>query len=710
MADGARMLGKRLLVIEDDSDSLRALSELLRGAGHEVLTAETGREGLKVLHAGTALDLVLLDFWLPDMTGHAFLATRTRWPGALSLPVLLVTGDDAWIDEHRDLRQLGVVGLLRKPLDPQQLLNAVEHASSHGLDTNVETMPSLRPAEVTVASSLGPGRQARRLSDMLVRASELLARSADVHAQLRDLAKLIVPGLADFCLIERSDNGVTRRQVLCVQHENPGKERELRALAERPQGLLPHANRVLDLGQPLWHETVSDEVLESLCHSDADLTALRRLGCDSLIVVPMLARGRVFGSMIWACSAQSRHYTRAHLETATDLAHRIALALDNDELSRSAREALRAREELLAMLSHNLRTPLSSISAIATKSLQSAATAADAEAASSILRSTRRMERQIRDLLDYAQLQAGSLRVALSKQRLSDLMRRAIESNRAAAQRHSLELEIDETARELDVLCDAERIMQVLASLIANALRATPNQGRITVRLSKAGMQARVSVSDSGEGLSVEETASLFERATDSAQSSDPAQNSELGLWIARGLIEAHGGQLWAQSEAGQGSTFFFSLNIGAQTTRPSAGAASVAPILLVDDDVAFRRELQEILVERGYSVETADNGWQAWSYLQANAPPALILLDLMMPVMDGWELHAAIKSHPMLAAVPTVIVSCLDRHRIEPSLADAQGYIEKPIRTAQLFDIVQRHVSSPLIARAGSLRPDMIE
>ena len=123
------MLGKRLLVIEDDRDCLQVVSELLTRAGYEVVGVETGREGLRLLHGSTSFDLVLLDFWLPDMTGHALLGTRTRWPGALSLPVILVTGDDAWVDEHRDLRQLGVVGLLRKPLDGTELVRASEKPS-----------------------------------------------------------------------------------------------------------------------------------------------------------------------------------------------------------------------------------------------------------------------------------------------------------------------------------------------------------------------------------------------------------------------------------------------------------------------------------------------------------------------------------------------------------------------------------------------------
>jgi CheY-like chemotaxis protein len=289
---------------------------------------------------------------------------------------------------------------------------------------------------------------------------------------------------------------------------------------------------------------------------------------------------------------------------------------------------------------------------------------------------------------------------------LTELLRGAIESSRPLAAKHALVLDVDDTARELEVLCDRERITQVLANLIGHAVRVSPPQSRITLRLSRSDGEARISVSDSGPGMSAEQIAQLFEsfRARDAGLES--RHDASIGLYIARGLVEAHGGRMTVQSDASGGSTFSFTLGASEQP-EIAAETPGLRPILLVDDDFAFRRELQEILRERGYSVETADNGWQAWSYLQANSPPALILLDLMMPVMDGWELHAAIKSHPVLATVPTVIVSCLDRYRIEPSLADAQGYIEKPIRTAQLFDIVQRHVSGPALLRAQSLRPE---
>jgi signal transduction histidine kinase/ActR/RegA family two-component response regulator len=419
--------------------------------------------------------------------------------------------------------------------------------------------------------------------------------------------------------------------------------------------------------------------------------------------VPMVARRRVFGTLICASACERRRYTRAHLEAVTDLAHRIALALDNEQLLALAQNASRAREELLALLSRDLRTPLTSIIAAATRALQAAPTN---EPATTVLRNARRMEGQIRDLLDYAQLEAGSLRIELRKERLADLLKRTVEASQQQAGKHSLELEIDADVRESEVACDPGRIRQVVSALVEHALRVSKPASHIGVRLSDVEGELQITVQDAAQSMNADQIARLFECSRHVAgQPHDDAQPG-LRLCIARGLVEAHGGHMWIETHPRGGNAYHFTLRSSSpQALAPGLGMHR--PILLVDSDLAFRRELQEILTERGYRVETADNGWQAWNYLQANPPPALILLDLMMPVMDGWELHAAIKSHPELASVPTVIVSGLDRYRIEASLSDAQGYIEKPIRTAQLFEVVQRHVSSPAPRRAQSIRPE---
>jgi signal transduction histidine kinase/DNA-binding response OmpR family regulator len=686
-------IGKTLLVIEDDADHREAVARVLRGAGHEVLSAATGRDGLKILHGGTRPDLILLDFWLPDMTGHAFLESKARWPGGRAFPVLLVTGDDAWIDEQRDLEQLGVVGLLAKPLEAAQLLTAVER------DYLVSAEP-LIPAEAAVGddeelvtrSAAALGKRARRFADLLVRASEILAHGSEVEVALRELLRLIVPGLADWCVIERIDGG--RASALAFAHEDSELEQKLRGLLGNDGRVLRGVEQVMKKGVGELHAEISDEQLPALTAAPGDLPLLRELGLGSLVIVPVIARRRVFGCMIWASRAPRRYGAR-HLETATDLGHRIALTLDNDQLLKASQRAVRAREELLAIVSHDLRTPLSAIAATASNVLRATQDEGLQREAAVILSNSRRMDRMIRDLLDFSQLEAGSLRVELRRENLAQLVRHAVESARPMAARHRLLVDVTEDAKDLEVLCDRERIFQVMSNLVGNAVKYTEPQGRIKVRLSRLPAEALVSVVDSGRGIAQHELPALFDRYFQGQNRPvlHGPNGAGLGLYIARGLVEAHGGRMWAESAPDEGSTFCFTLPPCEQPQHVE-GTATARPILLVDDDLAFRRELKEILQEHGYCVETADNGWQAWAYLQANPAPALILLDLMMPVMDGWELHAALKSHAELCKVPIVVLSCFDRYRIEPSLEDIQGYIEKPVRTAQLMNIVGQHVS----------------
>ena len=232
---------------------------------------------------------------------------------------------------------------------------------------------------------------------------------------------------------------------------------------------------------------------------------------------------------------------------------------------------------------------------------------------------------------------------------------------------------------------------------------------KVTITRPGGEDELHLTVSHTGQCLSSQQLAGLGQLTTYDHDAKGLVSSSQpaFGLSLARALIEAQGGRFWVQTQLNIGNSFHIALPLSIVHVRDTMHELPPnAVILLVDSDLAFRRELQELLSERGYHVETADNGLQAWQYLLAHSPPALILFDLVLPAMDGWELHAAIKGHTALQHVPTVVVSGLDRYRIEASLPDAHGYIEKPIRSAQLFEVVQRHVLSPARPRTLSVRP----
>jgi CheY-like chemotaxis protein len=304
------------------------------------------------------------------------------------------------------------------------------------------------------------------------------------------------------------------------------------------------------------------------------------------------------------------------------------------------------------------------------------------------------MEHLIRDLLDFSQIEAARLAVERAPHRLEDILRQAVETAQAMASAHALAIELADEVGFPMLLCDRERTLQVLGNLLGNAIKFTPAGGRILVGAMLREREAVISVADTGCGIAAHEIPNLFERYWQSTRCSDGHHGVGLGLFIAKALVEAQGGGIWVDSQAGRGSCFSFTLPLADQAAI-ELGQPSHSTILVVDDDISFRREMCEILAAAGFTVAAMSHGQEALEYLSAHPPPGLILLDLMMPVMDGWTLFAHIRTHPVLASVPTVIVSCVDKSRVEPALLDASGYLEKPIRLSQLLDVARAHCAS---------------
>lgn len=436
------------------------------------------------------------------------------------------------------------------------------------------------------------------------------------------------------------------------------------------------------------------EDVQAFREQHPDLPAsLRALRTGAFACVPVTAGKHPIGVVTFGFAAPRGFDAelRTFIET---LVNHIARAIERADLFEKVERAVQAREEILGIVAHDLRTPLAVISMTAAEMLDSAfiddRRRRDAER---ILRNTRRMEHLIRDLLDFSQIEAARLAVEQAPHRLEDVLRQAVETAQATASTRTLELDMPADAASANLLCDRERTLQILGNLLGNALKFTPVGGGIRVRAELREHEAVISVEDTGCGIAANEIPNLFERYWQSNRRPGTHQGKGvgLGLFIAKALVEAQGGRIWVQSELGQGSSFSFSL----PTADEGADGPARSTIVVVDDDASFRREMCEILESQGYRVEAMRHGQEALDYLSSHPPPGLIVLDLMMPVMDGWDLFAHLKTHPVLASVPTVIVSCVDRSRVEPALLDANGYLEKPIRMSQLLDVARAHCAS---------------
>lgn len=410
--------------------------------------------------------------------------------------------------------------------------------------------------------------RAERRSALLAYASEILEAGFEYLGtggwpMLSNLAQLTVPSLADFCRIDLVEEDGSLRMVATVDVDRRaaqiGDENAVisaRELAGHPVG------RAVKNMSPLLVSHLGPD-----CGiSSDDLRAIRppgSTGLRSLIVVPMVARGRVLGAITLGTTTSNRHYDRDDLLLSQDLAHRVGLALSNIQLLHAAEASTRRRDEILAIVSHDLRSPLNVISMSAAALLRSAqklpAREAEARQLDVVARSAARMRGLISDLLDVSLIEAGKLRVNAVPVDARALLREALDLHAPIAADASVSLRAHlPQGSPVVVLADRDRVLQVFSNLIGNALRFTPAGGTVILSLDVEEEQVRVSVSDTGSGIAPEQLAHVFDRFWRTRDSS--RAGAGLGLTIVRGIVEAHGGTIRVESREGAGATFLFTL------------------------------------------------------------------------------------------------------------------------------------------------------
>ena len=300
---------------------------------------------------------------------------------------------------------------------------------------------------------------------------------------------------------------------------------------------------------------------------------LRALGAVSYMIVPLRARGRILAAMTLVSSESKRRFQAADLALAEDVGSRAGLAIDNARLYQDAQRATRARDDILRIVSHDLKNPLSVVTT-STEHLARLSESGEAvpkKILDAVRRATGRMDRLINDLLDIGRIETHRLPIDPYGHEATSLVSDCLESLEPLATNKDIVLHTDtEAARSVDVLCDCERVLQVLANIVGNAIKFAPHGSTIDVHAERTGDVVLFAVSDSGPGIAPEQLPHIFDRYW---QVKETAQlGTGLGLAIAKGIVEAHGGRIWVESEVGKGTTFFFTLPV-ARTIRDQPSA-----------------------------------------------------------------------------------------------------------------------------------------
>ncbi len=291
---------------------------------------------------------------------------------------------------------------------------------------------------------------------------------------------------------------------------------------------------------------------------------------ENALVTPLVGRnGHTLGTIrLWG--KKDGKFTESDEAILTQLAQLCSVALENARLYKAAQDATRARDDLVAIVSHDLRNPIHTIN-MAAAFLLEVAPPVDRRVTSRrqlevIQRQANRATRLISDLLDVARIQAGGLAVEPTSVEVRSLVQEALDSASPLASGNELTLSRDVGEDVSTVLSDRDRVLQVFANLIGNAIKFTPKGGEITIRAECAGTDVRFAVCDTGPGIPPEHLSHVFDRYWQAK--STAKLGTGLGLSIAKGIVEAHGGRIWVESEPGQGASFIFTL----PTVPSSAG------------------------------------------------------------------------------------------------------------------------------------------
>nr|MBA3530400.1 PAS domain S-box protein [Ardenticatenales bacterium] len=427
-------------------------------------------------------------------------------------------------------------------------------------------------AETERAHLLERERQARAAAEearqqvaFLAEASTILTFSLDYRETLASLVQMIVPALADYCIIDVLENGSLQR--VKASHADPEKEVVMQALQshyppklDAPVGV----GHVLRVGRSVLVPDISDDQLVAAAQDAEHLRLLRDLGPRSSMMIPLISPSRTLGVITFAITTSARRYDASDLALAEDLTRRAALAADNARLYQEAQEAIKARDRFFSIASHELKTPITTIKGfvdiLQRRAVREGGGANPNERALHIIaRESSRLNRLIDLLLDLSRIEEDRFRLQVAELDLLPLLVRVIEVTQPSLEGHTLTFRCE--ADTLPLKGDELRLEQALHNLIQNAIKYSPDGGTIAVHAARRNGQITVSISDEGIGIPTDALPRLFHRFY-------RGENAEamgiggmgMGLYVVRHIVEAHGGTIDVASEEGQGSTFTLTL------------------------------------------------------------------------------------------------------------------------------------------------------
>jgi PAS domain S-box-containing protein len=413
-----------------------------------------------------------------------------------------------------------------------------------------------------ISEDITERKRTEKERQLLVDASVMLSASLDYESTIATLAQFVAENVAEWCAIDvMEEDGRLRR--LKVASPDPLKAELCPVLEDMPPNReLPHLMQsVIESKRPQVVEHASLSDIESLAQGPEHLKALLATGITSFVVVPLLAGGQSLGAIFLGSSTSSHVCGNGDLQLAEALADRAAMAIVNARLYRASVHASQLRDQVLSIVAHDLRNPLSTI-LLQTAALRRQGPEPERRSQKpedAIYSAATRMNRLIQDLLDVALMESGQMTVERGRLSARELIVGAVEMLRPVAASSGLELRVDVEDDVPDVLGDRDRLLQVLENLIGNAIKFTQPGGSVVVRASPGDRGVLFWVTDTGSGIAAEHLPLVFDRFWQATRTT--RVGAGLGLPIAKGIVEAHGGRIGVESTQGRGTTVWFTIH-----------------------------------------------------------------------------------------------------------------------------------------------------
>ena len=570
----------------------------------------------------------------------------------------------------------------------------------HELELRVAmALGHLAAAAISNAELYSEQRRTADRAAFMAEASACLS-SLNCEESLHRLAELAVPRVADWCAVDlREDDGSVRRLATSGEPANDEVARELERAYSITSGDVSVIRRVLRTG---------DASLEPP-GDDAGTSQYGR-GILSAIVVPLAIGRRTFGTLTLARFQRPRRYGPADLRFATELARRVALAVENARLYVDAQEANRLKDDFLAALSHELRTPLNAILGWTAILSTDFARSQLERGLSVIRRNAEAQSRLVNDLLDASRISRGRLKIEVGDLDLRAPIVAAVETIRPAALGKGVQLHVDLPSQPCNIKGDESRLQQVFWNVLSNAVKFTSARGCVDVSLVCDTGQAVTRITDTGIGIKPEFLPFMFDRFRQADPSTTRAHGGlGLGLALARQLTEMHGGAIDATSEGeGRGARITVTLPLNV-TAEPALGVSTSVPalpclerrrVLAVDDDESSLEMLEALLTGHGAEVVLAGSATEALALI-ADVRPHVLISDLAMPDRDGYWLIEQVRQldDPFATTMATVAVTACAASDVRARALSAgfDAYLIKPIDPLELVRIVHRLSTTPV-------------